>query len=263
MLTTDESLPAAPPIKYNCPSCKKPLESPASEAGVKKPCPACGQRHQVPAAPLRPNPNKTMLVTDANSPQPVGGQPAYSTPAAPGAAPGAVAPAMPRQITIGSYNLSVRNLAIGAAVVVFLLFIGQALIRGGRVEDAEAAAAKRRELEKVTEELERRKADVEKMNQIVADDRSRFAKLEDEMHDTYRNAINRLKDDKQKEEMKAEQLAAEAKLAREKSEREAEHQRKMAEIKAEADKAQRAQQAVVAQPPAYYYPYHWRYYYPW
>ena len=50
MLAADEGLPAAPPIKYNCPSCKKPLESPASEAGVKKPCPACGQRHQVPAA---------------------------------------------------------------------------------------------------------------------------------------------------------------------------------------------------------------------
>ncbi len=40
-----------PPIKYNCPRCNKPLESPASEAGTKKPCPACGQRLQVPAAP--------------------------------------------------------------------------------------------------------------------------------------------------------------------------------------------------------------------
>src|SRR6516164_7171509 len=27
----------AAPIKYNCPRCKKPLESPASEAGTKKP----------------------------------------------------------------------------------------------------------------------------------------------------------------------------------------------------------------------------------
>src|SRR6516162_7104069 len=41
----------APPIKYNCPRCKAPLEAPAIEAGTKKPCPACGQRLQVPAAP--------------------------------------------------------------------------------------------------------------------------------------------------------------------------------------------------------------------
>ena len=39
MLAGDESR-AAPPIQYNCPNCKKPLESPASEAGMKKNCPA-------------------------------------------------------------------------------------------------------------------------------------------------------------------------------------------------------------------------------
>jgi len=37
-------------IRYSCPRCKKPLEDAASEAGVKKPCPHCGQRVQVPAA---------------------------------------------------------------------------------------------------------------------------------------------------------------------------------------------------------------------
>ena len=41
----------SPPIQYNCPRCKAPLESPAIEAGTKKPCPECGQRLQVPAAP--------------------------------------------------------------------------------------------------------------------------------------------------------------------------------------------------------------------
>src|SRR5262245_16403449 len=40
----------APPIKFNCPRCKAPLEAAASEAGTKKPCSACGQRLQVPAA---------------------------------------------------------------------------------------------------------------------------------------------------------------------------------------------------------------------
>src|SRR5262252_8683364 len=28
----------APPIKYNCPRCKAPLEAPSIEAGTKKPC---------------------------------------------------------------------------------------------------------------------------------------------------------------------------------------------------------------------------------
>ncbi len=79
-------------IKYNCPSCKKPLESSASEAGFKKPCPACGQRIQIPAAsakPLQSNLNKTMLAGDANAPQPLGGQPGYSTRRVRGAAPAA------------------------------------------------------------------------------------------------------------------------------------------------------------------------------
>src|SRR5262249_1618339 len=54
------------PIRYNCPRCKKPLESPASEAGTKKPCPYCSGRLQVPAAPARPtiDPlNKTLLAS--------------------------------------------------------------------------------------------------------------------------------------------------------------------------------------------------------
>jgi DNA-directed RNA polymerase subunit RPC12/RpoP len=54
-----------PPVKYNCPRCKKALESPASEAGTKKPCPACGQRLQVPQPPPPPpGLNKTMLASD-------------------------------------------------------------------------------------------------------------------------------------------------------------------------------------------------------
>src|SRR5262249_27578594 len=63
------------PIQYNCPNCKKPLEAPASEGGTKKPCPACGQRLQVPAAPppaaAQPNLNRTMLATDQSRGQPV------------------------------------------------------------------------------------------------------------------------------------------------------------------------------------------------
>jgi len=57
----------SPPIRYNCPRCKKALESHPGEAGTKKPCPSCGQRLQVPAAPpnaMFPPPlNKTLLAS--------------------------------------------------------------------------------------------------------------------------------------------------------------------------------------------------------
>src|SRR5438874_11372685 len=71
---------AAPPIKYNCPRCKAPLEAEAIEAGGKKNCPNCTQRHQVPAAP-KPEPaaapaaaapglNKTMVAGDESAAPP-------------------------------------------------------------------------------------------------------------------------------------------------------------------------------------------------
>ena len=66
----------SPPIKYNCPRCKAPLEASASEAGTKKNCPNCTQRLQVPAAPKpepvasSPNLNKTMLAGDESAAPP-------------------------------------------------------------------------------------------------------------------------------------------------------------------------------------------------
>jgi len=67
---------SAPPIKYNCPRCKTALEAASIEAGTKKNCPNCTQRHQVPAqaklesmAPA-PNLNKTMLAGDESAAPP-------------------------------------------------------------------------------------------------------------------------------------------------------------------------------------------------
>ena len=54
MVGSDESMTAAPPIRFKCPNCKKAIEAPAIEAGMKRPCPSCGQRLLVPAAPPRP-----------------------------------------------------------------------------------------------------------------------------------------------------------------------------------------------------------------
>jgi serine/threonine protein kinase len=68
---------SAPPIKYNCPRCRTPLEASASEAGTKKNCPNCSQRLQVPAPtklePVAPpaNLNKTMLAASAPAEMPV------------------------------------------------------------------------------------------------------------------------------------------------------------------------------------------------
>jgi DNA-directed RNA polymerase subunit RPC12/RpoP len=69
------SVPASPPnrtilaqseamIRYNCPRCKKSLESPVSFAGQKLNCPDCTQRLQIPQPPSPPSAppaNKTIL----------------------------------------------------------------------------------------------------------------------------------------------------------------------------------------------------------
>ncbi len=268
MLAGDERSPAAPPIKYNCPSCKKPLESPASEAGIKKPCPACGQRLQIPAAssaPQQPNRNKTMLAGDASSPQPYGGQPGYAPPTAPGAAPGAPATAAPGGITIGSYTVSKRNFAIAAAVVVFLLLVVPAVIRGGKTEDAEKAAAQKIELEKATAEIERKKAEVEKINQLVTETSTRLARLEDKMRDDHREAISRITDQRLRAETQDKQDRETANAAKEKREMEDKLQKLAAETKAALDKAESARTTIINQPPPVYYRpfYHPRYYWDW
>jgi len=283
MLTSEERWPAAPPIKYNCPSCRKPLESPASEGGVKKPCPACGQRHQVPAAASsgpRPNLNKTMLGADANSPQTFGGQPGYSTPTAQGAAPVASAPAPAGRITIGSYTISKRALALGAAgVVLFLLVVLPAVIRGGKTEDLEAAAAQKKELERAAAEVELKKADVERMNQMEADLHKELDSMaakqlasEETMRDNHRIALRSITDQKQKADMEDRFQEEKRQADKERHEMEQEQKKMLAEQKA-ADAASKAaleaakqqQQTIIQQPPPVYYypPYSWRYYYPW
>ncbi len=278
LLASDEtSRPAAPPIKYNCPSCKKPLESPASEALTKKPCPACGQRLQVPAAPpAGPNLNKTILASDASRPQPFGAQAGYALPTAPGAAPGAPATAPPGQITIGSYTMSTRTFALGAAGVVLLLLIVPAVIRGGKMEDLEKAAAQKKEIERATAEVELRKAELERFNRLESETRNTInnmvAKLRDQevlMRDNHRDAMSRITDLKQRAELEDRFAAQQRKFDQDKRETEQEHQKLLAaQAKATADAtkaaadAVRQQQTIIQQPPPviYYPPYHWRYY---
>jgi DNA-directed RNA polymerase subunit RPC12/RpoP len=57
-------------IRYRCPRCTKPLESPVHLAGAKVNCPDCGQRLQIPRAsdPQPPAPvNKTLLAVEESS----------------------------------------------------------------------------------------------------------------------------------------------------------------------------------------------------
>src|SRR4051812_26832725 len=121
LLASDESAaPPAPPIKYNCPNCKKALEAPADQGGTKKNCPACNQRFQIPAAtPGKPNINKTMLASDESAGR---GSAAGGPPPATGAggwAPGAAA----APASAWAQYATPRNVAIGAVLLILLLLI--------------------------------------------------------------------------------------------------------------------------------------------
>jgi DNA-directed RNA polymerase subunit RPC12/RpoP len=271
MLAGDSRLPPAPPIKYNCPSCQKPLESPSNEAGTKKPCPACGQRLQIPAAPPPPmthNPNKTILAGATNGSQAGGGQYGYPTPSAVGATP--PAPAAAGQITIGSYTIPKSTFGLGVAAVCLLLFflivllfvVVPAINHGGKVGDEAAIAAHQRELERAAADVEQKKAKLDELTRWQSDQMKKYDDLERETKNNYRDAMRNLTDQKQIAEMRDRQERDKEEQDRKKREMENEYQRKIAEANAATEKAKAAQQTVIqaAPPPVYYYPpYSWRY----
>jgi DNA-directed RNA polymerase subunit RPC12/RpoP len=124
LLASDESKPQ-PPIKYNCPNCQKPLESPASEALTKKPCPACGQRLQVPAAPSpgapQPNLNKTILASDESKAAPTYGQPGQPASAT---TPSGTTPAsqtVSAPLTVSKRGLMISGMIAGGVILLLLL----------------------------------------------------------------------------------------------------------------------------------------------
>jgi DNA-directed RNA polymerase subunit RPC12/RpoP len=264
LLASDESQ-AAPPIKYNCPNCKKPLEAPAGEAGTKKNCPSCGQRLQVPAAPAgSPTLNKTMLASDEGRASPAGAA-AYAARAA-----GAPAPAAPGPHFVGPVPLTPRNVAIAAGVLLLLLFVVPAILRGGKVEDTTALAKAQQELEKAKAEIEQRKKELELQKQAAADTHRQLEEMAAKMRaqdEKMLDTLRRISDQKQKDEL-------EAKWQQEKREMERNQQKLLEEAKARLDESKRAldaaqqaqqrQQTIIQQPPVIYYPpYSPRYYWPW
>jgi DNA-directed RNA polymerase subunit RPC12/RpoP len=124
--------PPEPMIKYNCPRCKKPLESPASEALTKKPCPACGGRLQVPAAPPKapvgdPSLNKTLLAETSVTPSvPVNGGalPSQPTSSAPPTAPPPTPAATPTFLAGNTWKYVAGGVAAALLLLVALRLAG-------------------------------------------------------------------------------------------------------------------------------------------
>jgi len=276
-----------PPVKYNCPRCKKPLESPAAEAGVKKPCPACGQRLQVPQPPPPPpGLNKTMLVGDENA-----------TGVAPGAPPGSLpvgsilpgpAPAAAGQAPAGS--VSTKRLAMIAGVVcgcIFLLLctcLLAILFSGPSAAEREKMAAAQKQYADAQRELQELKRDMQMKEALAAQEKAMQAKM-DMLMAEYKSKQDSIERDRERDRERYQndqQKAAEVKAAADRRQREIDDERTKAMLKEKESKdnlaklqseldamKQRQQQAatVVAQPPpvVYSYPYYhpYRYWSPW
>ncbi len=281
MLAGDETAaPPTPPLKYNCPGCKTPLESPADQAGTKRNCPACNQRLQVPAAPsAKPNINKTMLASDESA------APATAAPGAPsangvrGSVPIAAAapPANP-------WALTPKNVAIGIALLLLLVLVVHAVLRGGKVEDPEAVAAAAKaklDLRRLELEFEQKKLEFDRQEKVAAEtrkkaeDEARERRVqEDRIREDNRQTLARIDDDDRRAALKKKQQQDQEKRDAEAREREdkfkqllEDSQKKLDQTKRDLDAAQQKQQTtqtIIQQPTGYYYPpYHPRYYWPW
>jgi hypothetical protein len=181
-------------------------------------------------------------------------------------APASIGAAGRREQPAASRQRLVDHLA--GVVLLFLMVscggfcIVPAVIRGGKVEDAAAAAAHQREIQKATEELEQKKKALEDQNRSQQEVLAKLQRLEDQMRENHRDAMRGVSDQNQRAELQRKQDAERANFEQEKREMERDQQRKLAEAKAEAEKARQQQQTIIsAPPPVYYYPpYHWRYY---
>lgn len=273
----------APPIKYNCPRCKKPLEAPASEAGTKKPCPSCGGRLQVPAAPPRPaaaavfDPlNKTLLASDESGLQasaPAPGMPLSSAPSAPSAPAATASPVAPPAKKWKIYAIAAAAVVVVGLAVVFV--VGK---NAAAAEQEKFLNAQKAELDKIRQEIEQKtalmdmKRQMEEENQkkwqtIVKDYEARYKKLEDE-RDAERKAAasdEAKKEADRKAQERKRQLEDEKKaeeLARAKAEADLKNQ--IDALKRQVDNANQQKTTIIQQAPPPIHP--WYYYgrhYPW
>ncbi len=266
-------------IRYNCPRCKKPLESPAIEAGIKKPCRFCGGRMQVPApnvAPptLDPGMNKTLLATEE-------GAPAHFAAAATHVlAPRLAAP--PEKTAAEVLSPRARIYAIGgvaAALLLFALvyFVGR---YNSGIEADKLQLSQRQELERLKLDIEQKTALLQQQQQFETQQRRLW-----EEQRTKQEAREREWAAEQKLELaklavlKDDKLAADAKANLERRQREIDDERKASEerrLKAERDtrdqiealknqlnNANQKTTTIIQQPPVAYPWYHYYHRYPW
>ena len=57
-------------VKFECPTCAAPIESPLEEAGQKFPCPSCGKKFEMRLQTLRPPGTNSSLTTQDHTVSP-------------------------------------------------------------------------------------------------------------------------------------------------------------------------------------------------
>jgi len=267
------------PIRYNCPRCKKPLEAPASEAGTKKPCPSCGGRLQVPAAPPRPavDPlNKTLLATaEGTPPTPAPVTPTPGAPVTPSVA--SQPPATPVGPLAGWRKYAAGGLAAAVVLFAVLYFVGRQNAANAALEQDKWLQTQKQELEKLKADIDQKTALLQQQQQMEAQQRRQWdemlAKQEARQRELDRERDRqKLLDDKKAAaeaqallEKKQRELDEERKLAAERQARaDREMKEKMDDLRRQVDNANNRQTTVIqtAPPPVHPWWYH-RYYYPW
>jgi DNA-directed RNA polymerase subunit RPC12/RpoP len=262
--------PPRPPIKYNCPTCNKPLEAPAEQGGTKINCPACSQRLQIPAAPpVVSGLNKTRLASDASAAPASALQTASA--AAGGASPAAAAPPASPWATM----LTPTNVLLGILVVLILLLVVPAVIRGGKVDNSDALAKAQQESEKLKKEIDEMKMFMARQTKEEGDLRRqheeamrRSREEEEKRREADRARLQQIQDENQRAAAKRQMDQEQQQRERDRQERERKYERDMENMRRTLDDTKRAldakQTTIIQQPPPVYYPpYHPRYYWPW
>jgi DNA-directed RNA polymerase subunit RPC12/RpoP len=283
-----------PPIRYNCPRCKKQLESPASEAGAKKPCPSCGGRLQVPAAPpaaaAQNGLNKTLLASDESNGAHIAPQPVASAPAPLPQAPSVtVSPAAAAPQPAGNQGLwplsptartyAIRGLVAAGVLLVVLFFLGR---NAAQAENEKFLANQKQELDKARADIEQKLAMMNEQRRLEKEERSKWEamvakhevdqrRLEDQRELDRRNLayINdqklaaEAKDKLDREQRRLEDERRTAKAERDKAD--LEMRLKMEALQKQLESAKTKETTIITQPapPAYILPWHGRYYHPW
>ncbi len=189
----------------------------------------------------------------------------------------------PKAATIGLSTLLRRPVPAwclaAACLLLALLFIVPAILRGGNRTDAEALARVQMELEKLKADIEQKKNEVDRQEAVEASERQRAEDWKREMRDRdekmrreQMELMRSVSDQNKRSEMEAKFNAQQQRFEEEKRAMEMKQQQDLADEKRRLEESKRAldaatakQQTIVQQAPPviHYAPYHYRYYWPW